>query len=54
MKLYLSGHVHVYERTFPICFDGTIIQSKNNEYNMNCPLYVVEGAGGNDFYVQMN
>jgi len=41
MKLYLSGHLHLYERTKPICFDDSIINNANNSYDMSCPIYVV-------------
>jgi hypothetical protein len=53
MKLYLSGHLHVYERTAPICFNGSFIRSDSDQYNMSCPIYVVEGVGGSDIYLQM-
>ncbi len=54
MKLYLSGHLHVYERTAPICFNGSYMKSDSGEYNMSCPIYVIEGVGGSDQYLQMN
>ena len=53
MKLYFSGHIHVYERTKPICPDGTFsTQNDSDTYNSSCPVYVVEGAGGNDLFVE--
>lgn len=53
MGLYLSGHLHLYERSHQICRNGSIIKKDDGEYNGGCPLYVVEGAGGNDKYVQL-
>eukprot|EP00239_Pterosperma_sp_CCMP1384_P008567 CAMPEP_0197858816 /NCGR_PEP_ID=MMETSP1438-20131217/32891_1 /TAXON_ID=1461541 /ORGANISM="Pterosperma sp., Strain CCMP1384" /LENGTH=513 /DNA_ID=CAMNT_0043475087 /DNA_START=119 /DNA_END=1657 /DNA_ORIENTATION=+ len=43
VDLYLSGHVHSYERTFPVC--GA--QSKSHSYsNPTAPVHVMNGAGG--------
>jgi len=52
MKLYFSGHVHVYERSKPICPDGTFSTQENDTYNASCPVYIVEGAGGNDIFIE--
>ena len=52
MKLYFSGHLHLYERTHPICYNGTFLAKKDSKYDMSCPVYVIEGSGGNDRYMQ--
>lgn len=54
MSLYLAGHVHAYERSKPICFNGSFPESNNYKVGSDCPVYIVEGTGGNDFYVQMD
>lgn len=51
LKLYLSGHLHVYERTKPICPNNSYL-SMSVPYSMDCPVYIVEGVGGNNDYVQ--
>jgi hypothetical protein len=52
LKLYLSGHVHAYERTKPICANGSFVEEIDGRYSFDCPVYIVEGVGGNDMYVQ--
>lgn len=52
LKLYFSGHLHLYERTHPICRNGSFLARKDSSYDMSCPLYVIEGSGGNDRYIQ--
>ena len=53
MDMYFSGHLHLYERTKPICPNGTIQEDSSGPYSMQCPIYTVEGAAGNDDYVQI-
>lgn len=53
MKLYISGHMHLYQRTKPICYNGTVLP-ESLTHDMSCPIYVIEGAGGNDAYLQMD
>lgn len=60
MDLYFSGHLHYYERTHSICWNLT-----NSQYHVNidqekeqgadiykddCPVYVIEGSGGNNYF----
>ena len=49
MDLYLSGHLHSYERILPLCDNDTF----GEDYSGKCPVYVIEGSAGNDYYVQM-
>ena len=53
LNLYLSGHLHTYERSKPICFNGSIVENTADNVSFECPVYIVEGAGGNDMYVQV-
>jgi len=51
VDLVLAGHVHAYERLFPI-YAGkvdldSISQDKNTYANPKFPVHVVCGAGGN-------
>lgn len=52
MKLYISGHLHLYERTKPICPDNSFPEKVSNNFSIGCPVYIVEGAGGNNDYIQ--
>ena len=52
MKLYFSGHLHLYERTKPICYNGSFPSKVSPYVDMQCPVYIVEGAGGNNDYIQ--
>jgi len=44
VDLYMSGHVHAYERQYPVC-NGALQQS--NYVNPTCPVHIVNGAAGN-------
>jgi hypothetical protein len=44
VDLYFSGHVHWYERLFPV-INGNVIQRDYND--PASPVYIVNGAGGN-------
>ena len=44
VDIYFSGHVHSYERTYPV-YDSTYIESSYD--NANFTTYVVAGAAGN-------
>jgi hypothetical protein len=39
-----TGHIHNYERTFPV-YDGQVVST--NLTNPSAPVYIVNGAGGN-------
>lgn len=45
VDVYYSGHVHWYERLWPLNAGGTIAQ--RNYDNPSVPVYIIEGAGGN-------
>ncbi len=42
VDLVLTGHDHIYERTHPVCSDGSL--------NTRCPIYIVTGGGGRSLY----
>jgi hypothetical protein len=41
----MAGHVHGYERQYPVCAGGAVPQT--NYLNPTCPVYIVNGAAGN-------
>jgi len=45
VDFYFSGHEHNYERYYPITNTGGLCQKDYN--NSACPIYFVNGAGGN-------
>jgi hypothetical protein len=45
VDFFFSGHEHNYERYYPIGANGTACQK--NYTNAACPIYFVNGAGGN-------
>lgn len=47
VDVVITGHAHLYERTFPVRADGTVMQSHPSRYNdSRAPLYTVTGGGG--------
>lgn len=59
MIVYLSGHLHVYERSKSICKEGVIATNlQTNEvvptYSKGCAVFVVEGVSGNSYFVAMS
>jgi hypothetical protein len=44
VDMYLSGHMHMYERTFPL-IDGKVIQAGNVYVNPKAPVHVVQATG---------
>lgn len=59
MQLYLSGHLHVYERSKQICKNGLIFKegTMNADTFMfkedeDCCVFIIEGAAGNNYYVE--
>jgi hypothetical protein len=59
MSMFFSGHLHIYERSKQICNGGDAIRSGridelHFEYAVkeNCSIFVVEGAAGNNYYVE--
>lgn len=58
VDLYLSGHLHIYERTKPICGgdEKDFREAKvglDNMYTKDCPVFVVDGSAGNTMWVEM-
>lgn len=51
ISLYISGHVHSYERIYPYCPDGSFL-FKESPYSIDnlqgCLIAIVEGVAGND------
>ena len=45
VDMYLSGHVHMYERIYPV-INGTVVMKGNNYVNPGAPCHVVQGTGG--------
>jgi len=39
------GHIHYYERMYPINSNGTVCEKSYNQ--PTCPVYIVTGAAGN-------
>jgi hypothetical protein len=57
VDLYFSGHLHIYERTKPVCglnnYSKPLYSNDTiNVYETGCPIFVVEGAGGNNYFVE--
>ncbi len=59
MQLYLSGHLHIYERSKQICSNGTMFREGAKLDNAtlfrkegDCSVFVIEGAAGNNYYVE--
>lgn len=47
VDVVITGHAHVYERTFPVRADGTVLSRNLSEYtNPGAPIYMVTGGGG--------
>ena len=47
VNLVYNGHEHDYERTYPISYDGKIMnRNKNEYYGVNYSIYVVDGCAG--------
>lgn len=44
MNLVLTGHVHSYERTYPV-YNNTL--SQDNYTSPTAPVYVLQGGSGN-------
>lgn len=44
VDMYMSAHIHAYERHYPICNNKV---SSKNYINLQCPVYIVNGAAGN-------
>jgi len=44
VDIYMSGHVHGYERMWPLC--SGVVSSKSY-VNATCPIHIVNGAAGN-------
>ena len=54
--MYLAGHVHNYERFNEVCASGEVIEPQRSQkgmdiYGSQCPIYIVEGAGGFSGYM---
>ena len=48
VDLYLTGHVHTYERQYPTTPNGTVVSTELNNYvNLQAPIFITEGAAGN-------
>lgn len=51
VDLYLSGHDHVYMRTFPMRSNKPVVQEQDPNYrNPGAPMHVVTGGGGKSLY----
>lgn len=59
--MYLSGHLHYYERTKGICdkeeAPGYSIEEpkkkeEGDKYGEKCPVYIIEGAAGNNYFLE--
>jgi hypothetical protein len=60
MDLHLAGHLHYYERTHTLCWDkikleetikkNDTLQNDTPVYHTDCPIYIIEGAAGNDYF----
>jgi len=48
VDLYMSGHLHMYERLYPIANGSPQFFSGNVYTNPTAPTYIVNGAAGND------
>ena len=47
VDVVISGHAHLYERTFPVKSTGTVASTDTSEYtNPGAPIYMVTGGGG--------
>jgi len=46
VDLVLTGHMHVYERTYPTINGTTSPPYTNNYTNINEPIYIVQGTSG--------
>ena len=45
VDLYLSGHMHMYERVYPVN-NGTTVMTGDSYVNPEAPCHVVQGTGG--------
>ncbi len=45
VDLYMSGHVHAYERMYPVGLNGSLPNGKSYE-NPTVPVYLINGCGG--------
>jgi len=45
VDLYLSGHMHMYERIYPV-YNGTVVETGNVWVNPSATAYVVQATGG--------
>lgn len=47
VDVVITGHAHLYERTFPVKSDGKVASTNTSEYtNPQAPIYMVTGGGG--------
>ncbi|KAL9655932.1 hypothetical protein ABK040_007553 [Willaertia magna] len=46
VDLYIAGHVHTYERTYPVYKEKVESKEENNYHNLRYPIHIVDGAGG--------
>jgi predicted phosphodiesterase len=47
VDVVITGHAHLYERTFPVKADGTVASFEISAYeNPSAPIYTVTGGGG--------
>ena len=46
VDLSISGHVHEYERTFPV-YQSKLVSTDLSSATYNAPMYIVQGASGN-------
>lgn len=44
VDMYLSGHMHMYERTYPL-INGNVIQKGDVYVNPKAPVFIVQATG---------
>lgn len=59
IRLYLGAHIHLFRRSLPIGLDQKVgkVEIVRNETmtifrNPDSPTFIIEGSGGNDYYVE--